>query len=79
MFLNTHCTNGTNLEKFLNQPDANLNSMLIEASESPPEDSENSEGVFLYTILQGQEKTMQTIHKPYIQPYISLIFRALIG
>ena len=30
-----------NLEKFLNQPDANLNSMLIEASESPPEDPEN--------------------------------------
>ena len=30
-----------NLEKFLNQPDADLNSMLIEASESPPEDSEN--------------------------------------
>ena len=61
-----NCTNGTNLEKFLNQPDANLNSMLIEASESPPEDPENSEGVILYTILQGQEKTMQTIHKPYI-------------
>ena len=30
-----------NLEKFLNQPDADLNSMLIEASESPPEDPEN--------------------------------------
>ena len=30
-----------NLEKFLNQPDADLNSTLIEASESPPEDSEN--------------------------------------
>ena len=30
-----------NLEKFLNQPDADLNSMLIEASESPPEDLEN--------------------------------------
>ena len=29
-----------NLEKFLNQPDADLNSTLIEASESPPEDSE---------------------------------------
>ena len=27
-----------NLEKFLNQPDADLNSTLIEASESPPED-----------------------------------------
>ena len=66
MFLNTNRTNGTNLEKFLNQPDANLNSMLIEASESPPEDPENSEGVILYTILQGQEKTMQTIHKPHI-------------
>ena len=26
---------------FLNQPDADLNSMLIEASESPPEDPEN--------------------------------------
>ena len=66
LFLYANCTNGTNLEKFLNQPDANLNSMLIEASESPPEDPENSEGVFLYTILQGQEKTIQTIHKPYI-------------
>ena len=30
-----------NLEKFLNQPDADLNNMLIEASESPPEDPEN--------------------------------------
>ena len=30
-----------NLEKFLNQPDADLNSTLIEASESPPEDPEN--------------------------------------
>ena len=30
-----------NLEKFLNQPDADLNSMLIEASESPPEDPAN--------------------------------------
>ena len=30
-----------NLEKFLNQPDADLNSILIEASESPPEDPEN--------------------------------------
>ena len=30
-----------NLEKFLNQPDADLNSMLIEASESPPEYPEN--------------------------------------
>ena len=30
-----------NLEKFLNQPDADLNSMLIETSESPPEDLEN--------------------------------------
>ena len=30
-----------NLEKFLNQPDADLNCMLIEASESPPEDPEN--------------------------------------
>ena len=30
-----------NLEKFLNQPDADLNSTLIEASESPPEDHEN--------------------------------------
>ena len=30
-----------NLEKFLNQSDADLNSMLIEASESPPEDPEN--------------------------------------
>ena len=30
-----------NLEKFLNQTDADLNSMLIEASESPPEDLEN--------------------------------------
>ena len=30
-----------NLEKFLNQPDADLNSMRIEASESPPEDPEN--------------------------------------
>lgn len=36
-----NCTNGTKLEKFLNQPDADLNSMLIEASESPPEDPEN--------------------------------------
>ena len=33
-----------NLEKFLNQPDADLNSMLIEASESPPEDPENCGG-----------------------------------
>ena len=30
-----------NLEKFLNQPDADLNNMLIETSESPPEDLEN--------------------------------------
>ena len=30
-----------NLEKFLNQPDADLNSTLIETSESPPEDPEN--------------------------------------
>ncbi|MDD6498574.1 MAG: IS4 family transposase [Bacteroidales bacterium] len=30
-----------NLEKFLNQPDADLNCMLIEASESPPEYPEN--------------------------------------
>ena len=30
-----------NLEKFLNQSDADLNSMLIESSESPPEDPEN--------------------------------------
>ena len=30
-----------NLEKFLNQPDADPNSTLIEASESPPEDPEN--------------------------------------
>ena len=30
-----------NLEKFLNQPDADLNCMLIEASESPPEYTEN--------------------------------------
>ena len=30
-----------NLEKFLNQPDADLKIMLAEASESPPEDPEN--------------------------------------
>ncbi len=30
-----------NLEKFLNQPDADLKIMLAEASESPPEDTEN--------------------------------------
>ena len=30
-----------NLEKFLNQPDEDLNSMRIEASESPPEDPES--------------------------------------
>ena len=30
-----------NLEKFLNQPDADLNNRLIETSESPPEDLEN--------------------------------------
>ena len=41
LFLNTNRTNETNFEKFLNKPDANLNSMLIEASESPPEDPEN--------------------------------------
>ena len=29
-----------NLEKFLNQPDADLNIMLAEASESPPESIE---------------------------------------
>ena len=31
----------------------------------------------LYVNKRGNKKTMQTIHKPYIQPYISLIFRAL--
>ena len=30
-----------NLEKFLNQPDADLKNMLAEASESPPEVLEN--------------------------------------
>ncbi len=30
-----------NLEKFLNQPDADLKIMLAEASESPPEVPEN--------------------------------------
>ena len=30
-----------NLEKFLNQPDADLKIMLAEESESPPDDSEN--------------------------------------
>ncbi len=30
-----------NLEKFLNQPDADLKIMLAQASESPPEDTEN--------------------------------------
>lgn len=30
-----------NLEKFLNQPDADLKTMLAEASESPPYDTEN--------------------------------------
>ena len=30
-----------NLEKFLNQPDADLKIMLANASESPPETSEN--------------------------------------
>ena len=30
-----------NLEKFLNQPDADLKIMLAEASESPPEETEN--------------------------------------
>ena len=29
-----------NLEKFLNKPDADLNIMLAEASESPPPDHE---------------------------------------
>lgn len=33
-----------NLEKFLNQPDADLNSMLAEASESPPECTESQNG-----------------------------------
>ena len=45
-------------------------------SDKPPR-SFHLNGVILYTILQGQEKTMQTIHKPYIQPCISLISRAL--
>ncbi len=31
-----------NLEKFLNQPEADLKNMLTEASESPPNDTENS-------------------------------------
>ncbi len=31
-----------NLQKFLNQPDADLKIMLAQASESPPEDAENS-------------------------------------
>ena len=30
-----------NLEKFFNQPDADLKFMLTEASESPPEDTKN--------------------------------------
>ncbi|WP_290450634.1 transposase, partial [Muribaculum intestinale] len=30
-----------NLEKFLNQPDADLKIMLVEAAESPPKDAEN--------------------------------------
>ena len=30
-----------NLEKFLNQPDADLKIMLADASESPPEETEN--------------------------------------
>ena len=30
-----------NLEKFLNQPDADLKIMLVEAAESPPKDTEN--------------------------------------
>ena len=30
-----------------------------------------------FELLPSQEKTMQTIHKPYIQPCISLISRAL--
>ena len=28
-------------------------------------------------VRKGQRKTLQTIHKPYIYPLISLIFRAL--
>lgn len=31
---------------FLNQPDADLNSMLIEASESPSEDPKTAEGAY---------------------------------
>ena len=31
----------------------------------------------LYVNKRGNKKTIQTIHKPYIQPYISLISRAL--
>lgn len=38
-----------NLEKLLNQPDADLKTMLAEASESPPYDTENIYGGLSYT------------------------------
>ena len=37
-----------NLEKFLNQPDADLKIMIAEESESPPDDTETAEGLILY-------------------------------
>ena len=37
----------------------------------------HSPTVNIYVNKRGNKKTIQTIHKPYIQSYISLIFRAL--
>lgn len=47
-------------KKFLNQPEADLNSMFIETSEAPPEDPENCRGGLSYTKWKSEIYNQRT-------------------